>query len=372
MLKTTTWGKYACLSTWLRRSRTAVLLAMACAACVSGVFVTGASAAEWRLQSTPKPTEASTFMEISCPNECIAVGAPNIRYNGVGWSLLPATANPLREVSCVSGSWCMALTGGPESFHLTALETWVSTGNLALPPTATSVAPQRVSCVSTTFCIAVGHYDIGISETHTLAESWNGTGWTVLSTPTGEGQSNYLNGVSCTSSTSCTAIGTNAGKAVALRWNGSEWKSLGTPNAASNTSGDISCIAANVCVAELGASAKAERWDGTSWTAYTVPTPTGGSAPSLHGVSCYAKLETEKTECFAVGSYTKETKTLSLAELYKGGSWSVVSTPNLAKGGLLNSVSCDPPGVASSLSCAAVGYYREHVGAIETLAALYF
>ena len=204
----------------------------------------------------------------------------------------------------------------------------------------------------------------------TLSESWNGTEWTVLSTPGGEGDN--LNGVSCTSSTSCTAIGTNAGKAVALRWNGSEWKTLGTPNAASNTSGDISCLAANVCVAELGGSAKAESWNGTSWTAYTVPTPTGGSAPSLHGVSCYSKPESEKTECFAVGSYTKETKTLSLAELYKseGGTWSVVSTPNLAKGGLLNSVSCDAH--SFSVFCAAVGYYREHVGAIETLAALYF
>jgi hypothetical protein len=369
VLKTTPRGRHACLPTWLRSSRTAVMLAMACAACVSGVFVTGASAAEWRLQTTPNPTEASTFMEISCPGECVAVGAPNIRWNGSGWSLLPATANPLREVSCVSSSFCMALPGGSESFHLTALETWVSAGSLAKPPTSISVAPLRVSCASTTFCMAVGSYGVPGGPPRTLAESWNGTAWTFLAPPSGEEGLNYLNGVSCTSSTSCTAIGTNAGKAVALRWNGSVWSSLGTPNAGSNTFGDISCIAANACVAELGHSAKAESWDGTSWTAYTVPTPTGGSAPSLDGVGCYL-AKTGKIECFAVGSYTKETKTLSLAELYKGGSWSVVSTPNLAKGGLLNSVSCEPG--ASSITCAAVGYYREHVGAIETMAALYF
>jgi hypothetical protein len=364
VLKTTPRGKHACLPTWLRSSRTAVLLAMACAACVSGVFVTGASAAEWRLQTTPNPTEASTFMEISCPGECVAVGAPNLRWNGSGWSLLPATANPLREVSCVSPSWCMALTGNTEAFHLTALETWANAGPLVKPAMSGVVAPQRVSCVSTTFCMAVGSYENSETKSRTLAETWNGTAWTLLAPPTGEEGLNYLNGVSCTSSTSCTAIGTNAGKAVALRWNGSEWKSLGTPNAGSNTYGYISCATANSCVAELGHSAKAESWNGTSWTAYTVPTPTGGSAPSLDGVSCDLK-----TECFAVGSYTKETKTLSLAELYNGGSWSVVSTPNLAKGGLLNSVSCS---ATISLGCAAVGYYREHVGAIETLAALYY
>jgi hypothetical protein len=365
--KTAPWEKHAWLPTRLRSSMTAVLLAMACAACVSGAFAAGANAAEWKLQHTPNPTTGSTFMDVSCAwaKECLAVGAPNLRWNGAEWSLLPSTKNPLRELSCTGETFCIALVGVNEEAQRWNGSGWTNV-YLAKPPTSIQTTLQRVSCTSAKFCIAVGSYEIAGGHTRTLAESWNGTAWTVLSTPSEEGGLNYLNGVSCNFSGLCTAIGTEGGHGIALRWNGSEWNHLGTPNADSNASGDISCAEINACVAELGNSAKVEFWDGTSWTASTVPTPTGGSAPSLDGVSCYGEIE-----CFAVGSYTKEAKTLTLAESLKGegGSWVVVPTPNLAKGGLLASVSC--PGWVP-LKCTAVGYYKAATGGtLETLAERY-
>jgi hypothetical protein len=367
--KTTLWGKQAWLPTWLRNSRTVLLLTMACAVCASGAFATGANAAEWKIQATPNPTAASSLVDVSCVStkECLAVGESkgpfNLRWNGTAWGALTSIGkNPLGEISCVSASFCMAIGFGEEAQRWNGSE-WTSV-NAAKPPTSVQTELQRVSCVSTTFCIAVGNYEIAGGHDRTLAESWNGTAWTILSTPSEEGGLNLLNSVSCTTSTSCTAIGQKAGIGIALRWNGTEWNALGKPNAASNTSGDISCTAPNACIAELGGSnAKVERWDGTEWTAYTVPTPAGGSTPSLDGISCASAFE-----CFAVGSYTKEAKTLSLAELWNGLAWVVVPTPNLAKGGLFASVSCSS---AAPLRCTAVGYYREHVGAVQTLAARY-
>jgi hypothetical protein len=40
-----------------------------------------------------------------------------------------------------------------------------------------------VSCPSSTACEAVGSYDNSSGNLVTLAESWNGTDWTVQSTP---------------------------------------------------------------------------------------------------------------------------------------------------------------------------------------------
>jgi len=376
--KTALWEKHSWRPTWLRSSRTSLLLTMACAVCISGALVTEANAAEWTVQSTPSPTAFSSLADVSCAStkECLAVGEESgvvrpldLRWNGTAWGTLTSTGlkNGLDEISCVSSAFCMAIVGPGEEAQRWNGSGW-TTVNLEKPPTSVQTALYGVSCVSATFCVAVGEYEIAGGHDRTLAESWNGTAWTVLSTPSEEGGLNYLDSVSCTTSTSCTAIGTKGGRAIALRWNGTGWSALGTPNAASNTYGDVSCTAPNACVAELGNSAAVERWDGTSWTAYTVPTPTGGSAPSLNGVSCASEIA-----CFAVGSYTKEAKTLTLAELWNGESWVAVPTPNPAKENLLTSVSCRR---TASLVCTAVGYNAESPGELafkegKTLAVRY-
>jgi uncharacterized repeat protein (TIGR01451 family) len=74
------------------------------------------------------------------------------------------------------------------------------------PPAATSSYLDAVSCSSPTSCTAVG-YQYDPSEQN-LAESWNGATWSVepLSNPAGA-TSSYLDAVSCSSPTSCTAVG---------------------------------------------------------------------------------------------------------------------------------------------------------------------
>ncbi len=65
-----------------------------------------------------------------------------------------------------------------------------------------------VSCTSTSACAAVGSYADSTGNIVTLAEQWNGTSWQVQSTPNPAGATtSILNGVSCTSATSCTAVG---------------------------------------------------------------------------------------------------------------------------------------------------------------------
>jgi hypothetical protein len=202
----------------------------------------------------------------------------------------------------------------------------------------------------------------------TVAERWDGTSWTVQSTPN-PGDGNGLSGVSCTSATSCTAVGGSVyssriltvGGPTAERWDGASWTVQNAGFYPGNVDGPagplsaVSCPSAKACIAvgwAFGSSGAhvglAERWDGASWTAQIPPNPQGTTASGLSGVSC-----TSATACTAVGGYDSSTGTsLTLAERWNGTSWRI-QTPVF---GVINSglaaVSCP-----TATTCVAVGNY---------------
>src|SRR6516162_5503911 len=66
-------------------------------------------------------------------------------------------------------------------------------------PLARTGQLAAVSCSSSSSCTAVGDYTKRFGTTVTLAERWNGTNWNVESTPNPEGApSSALNAVDCT------------------------------------------------------------------------------------------------------------------------------------------------------------------------------
>ena len=91
------------------------------------------------------------------------------------------------------------------------------------PVGASSIFLFGVSCTSASACTAVGYYYNGTTYV-TLAERWNGTKWSIQQTPNPTGGSgNQLVGVSCASTSACTAAGqySNGTTTVTLaeRWN---------------------------------------------------------------------------------------------------------------------------------------------------------
>src|SRR5439155_11602795 len=103
------------------------------------------------------------------------------------------------------------------------------------PSGATAGALYGTSCPSSTSCIAVG-YAVSNGVRMTLAESWNGSSWSIQATPnpTGAKQSTLF-GVACTSATQCIAVGNYINSAgawftLAESWNGSAWSIQSTPN----------------------------------------------------------------------------------------------------------------------------------------------
>jgi hypothetical protein len=306
------------------------------------------------------------------------------RWNGKRWRILPApnpsgSTSVLKGVSCTSARACTAVGG---SGGLTLAERWDGTAWTIQPtpnPTgATSSVLNGVSCTSATGCTAVGNSTTSGNTTAPLAERWDGTAWTIQTTPNPTGaSSSVLSGVSCTSAAACTAVGNYINSAftqltLAERWDGMTWTIQPTPNPApqpespySALSG-VSCTSATACTT-VGSSGSihstgdsltlAEAWDGTSWTIQPTPNPFQ-TYSVLAGVSC-----TSATACTAAGSPDFRGATV-LAEAWDGTRWTIQPTPNPSGTfGALSDVSCTSAG-----ACTAVGSYFNSANTRVTLA----
>ncbi len=78
-----------------------------------------------------------------------------------------------------------------------------------------------MTCASAATCTAVGYYNGNGSpsgaDTKTLIESWDGTHWSLVPSPS-PASSPVLNGISCASAAACTAAG--------FRFSGGAFKTL--------------------------------------------------------------------------------------------------------------------------------------------------
>ena len=190
----------------------------------------------------------------------------------------------------------------------------------AVPVGGTNAILRAVSCTSSTACTAVGRVRVKISpeENTSLADAWNGTAWSAkeLPHPTGAKLSELV-GVSCTSGTTCTAVGWFYNSAIKQ-----------TP--------------------------LVEKLSGTTWTVQEPPVPASGNG-KLTAVSC-----TASTACVAVGTFANSEKiNAPFAEILKESTWTLseLSVPTGSKGTILNGVSCK-----TATACAAVGYFTNSAG----------
>ena len=237
-----------------------------------------------------------------------------------------------------------------------------------------------VSCASATFCLAVGSFS-DARGTFALAERWNGQGWAIQRTPNPAGsRRTALKSVSCTSKWACTAVGSFSDAsgtfALAERWNGLGWAIQRTPNPPGSKRtvlNGVSCTPSTVCTAvgsfRNGTYALAERWRGSTWsiqpTATDISIPASESEATLNAVSC-----TATTNCMAVGSHFfpgADYCDVVLVEHWDGMGWSTLPVPctdTLAYGSDLLGVSCVSPS-----ACATVGNSPQEGSGVAPLAA---
>jgi len=199
----------------------------------------------------------------------------------------------------------------------------VSSPSRPIVPTRPQAELGSVSCVSSTFCLAIGHAIDAHGLDQPLAEIWNGTRWRLGRMPAATGTT--LTAVTCANPTFCIAVGKLRGGAVIRRFDGTAWHAAAAPGPSANLV-DVSCASATACTA-VGSDPTAKiavawRWDGTGWAAQPVDSPAGSTGSGFRGVACPTA-----TQCTAVGDVSDSDGSGYLAERWDGVAWHQEPTP---------------------------------------------
>jgi hypothetical protein len=328
----------------------------------------------------------SPAVSCTSPTFCMADGFGEAlinEWNGSAWDQVPSaglgaeTAN-LGTVSCATTTFCVAVGDQfpPAAAYQPLIEQWDgAVWSLALISSVPGADLTAVSCPSTSFCMAAGSYQTG-SNAEPFYETWDGTQWTLSYggyTDSWGGSSTAVASISCVSSSFCAAVGSDYGDgcggcgvyASFLEiWNGSSWASEGPQNLGDSYNNElldgVSCTGASFCMAagwyvlsgEL--DPLTEEWNGAGWLQVAAPVTSSSDGDFLQDVSCATS-----TFCMATGYY-EGTETnydyATLAEEWDGTAWTLLLPQNPAgsnpgESNALQGVSC-----SDSNDCMTVGW----------------
>jgi tripartite motif-containing protein 71 len=284
---------------------------------------------DWTRRTVVKPEGVTWggFDGVSCSSSTACTGVGNIWE---GENIKPGAAR------WNGSSWSFQSVPKPESSDYSML--------------------KGVSCPTSTYCVAVGHYRKSSGQWGTLSAVWSGGAWTLPSTPNPEGWvEGSIDDVSCMSTTNCIAGGSYVAtggsvKPMILKWNGTSW-SFQAPARTTGYIYGLSCASASFCMA-VGMGPAGERWDGTKWITSTPPDPPEIEGSFLYDVSCASE-----SSCTAVGATRRAPRWFGWAVTWNGTKWMLDSTTHDAeRREEMFAVSC----LALS-GCAGVGSYNGEV-----------
>ncbi len=266
-----------------------------------------------------------------------------------------------RRALCTIGSLAIALLVLAAPLSVQAASSWAYVTGVPNVASANNFL-EAVSCVSSTFCMAVGYEG---STNVSLAEEWNGTSW---SNVTGTALTGQLWAVSCSSTTFCMAVGfsgsssglpATADAALAEDWNGSAWTSVAPTGPSTSGEGlfGVSCLSSTFCMAAGFENSSAHgtanyqtwtpEWTG-SWANLTSTDISGSTNDILVGISC-----TATTFCMTDGYYSSSE--VGMAEEWTtswGAAVAMTAGSGWGSSQLTTSISC-----VSTTFCMAGGYH---------------
>jgi hypothetical protein len=285
---------------------------------------------------------------------------------------------PLKSVTAV----CFLVTFGPFLFGV--LPAPASAGGEAsvLHPARSIPNPGGgnellgVACETQHRCWAVGDSEfysntVGVAFNQGL--SWNGRSWELALMPdTGapidlNDYAYQLNGIGCSSSTFCWAVGRAPSPVPpsqglgtfneTLLWSKSKWSSVPTPQPGDFSQGGpslagVACPSPKECWAVGSYTNKAGAilneallWNGTSWKFVPTPNSNGQGAGAINELAAIAC--SGPRSCWAVGDRSNGTELLH----WDGGQWTLVKLPQQSNTlRQLSGIACP-----SSRTCLAVG-----------------
>jgi len=223
-----------------------------------------------------------------------------IKWNGSKWVLVSSPNvgqdfNFLDGVAAISANDVWAVGNSYDGTTTSTLTEHWNGKKWSIVPSANTGSFSNlvaVAAVSSTDVWAVGETTSG-----TLTEHWNGASWSVVSSPT-PGTGGTLTAITRVPSThQLWAVGyyfpTSGGQSTLTEyWNGTSWSVISSPNPGTgfNVLQGVTATAANDVWAvgdyspgEVPIIALVEHWNGTSWSVVSVPSPDADD--SLFGVT---------------------------------------------------------------------------------------
>ncbi|MFM9135388.1 MAG: hypothetical protein ACKOT0_08160 [bacterium] len=194
-----------------------------------------------------------------------ASAAPDVSTSAhqVNWRAVPLSTpypgydNTALDVDCIGATcWILGLVGSEDSGrpYLTVLQGHTPTSAPLTDVDGTTA--QALSCPEPDWCMIVGSVHTNAPSDRTWAALYADGVVTYLATPTptnGMGGQGYLFDVSCTSTTWCAAVGhyfdpQGGVQGLMLQWNGRKWKRIETGPTAGRFLTGIDCVSQGHCV----------------------------------------------------------------------------------------------------------------------------
>ena len=189
-----------------------------------------------------------------------------------------------------------------------------------------------VDATSSSNAWAVGRADdVSSPFRRPLIQRWNGTSWSIVSSPRPAVDSE-LRDVDASSASNAWAVGFTSGASLAAllqRWNGASWTTVPGPSGSGILLGvktlstsDAWVVGSRSTVGSL--DSMAARWNGTSWTPVATPIPDGQLGSQLNAID-----GTSSSNLWAVGQAGGGDYQVSQPIIlrWNGSAWSAVATP---------------------------------------------
>src|SRR5215218_7469106 len=277
----------------------------------------------------------------------VVVGADaNGLVCGSSWSTVASSAH-LRKPSAIAtiannNIWVVGSTKDTVHAIRTGAEHWDGSSWSQFPVPDVGTGENMLNGVDASASKnvwAVGHSSSS-GRQKTLIERWNGTQWRVVTSPNaGTSGDNALTSIDALSSTSAWAVGSsrtaNSRKSLIQRWNGTSWTIVSSPNPGTFGNSLLGVAAAgpnNIWAVGWKNSGNGLRslllhYDGTGWTEGAAVPKVGTGDNVLTDISAGSN-----DDVWATGYYVDGTQYKTLTMHYNGTTWSHVPSSNGADG----------------------------------------
>src|SRR6266705_1078081 len=218
-----------------------------------------------------------------------------LHWDGSAWKLVSSANagtgdNVLVGVAAVSSSdvWAVGSSTNANDVEQTLIEHWDGTaGTVAPSPNASrgTTGLWGVAAASAADVWAVGNTTTDAGAIQTLIEHWDGTAWSLVTSPDPSLGGSLLNGVTARPGDAW-AVGyfssknANALQTLILHWNGTLWRVTRSPNAGTGQNNflvDVASLSATdawtvgYSDGAIQSLALAEHWDGRRWSIVANP-----------------------------------------------------------------------------------------------------